>query len=173
MSSLILNNALRFIGLVLLQVLVLQSIKFDWRWLSYLNIFIYPLFLILLPLRTPPTLQLLLGFVLGLTLDAFYNSLGIHASACVFLAFMRPRVLRWIQPAARYNTNHSPTPKRMGYNWFLRYLSIMLGFHLLFYFSVEAFTFAYLGQILLKTVASFPLSFIFMLILVAIFNPTD
>ena len=73
----VLKNIFRFIILVLVQVLVLNNIQF----LGYINPYIYILFILSLPVRTPRWASLLLAFVLGLTIDIFANTPGMHASA--------------------------------------------------------------------------------------------
>lgn len=173
MNNIILTNVLRFIGLCLLQVLVFKQMSPGWENFNYISVIAYPIFLMLLPLRTPHMLLVFLGFVLGLCVDIFYNSPGVHASASVFTAFIRPFVLGLLEPRGGYNLNHSPTKRRFGITWFALYASILLGAHLFFYFSVEAFTFYYIGQILLRTIASFIVSIIFVIIYQVIFDPKD
>ena len=172
-NNAIITNAARFLALLLLQGLVLKRISLGWDGILYFNVLLYPLFIMLLPFRTPRTAQLLLAFALGLLLDFFYDSPGVHASAGVFTAYIRPLVLRRIAPRDGYNINHSPTARRLGWTWFITYASIMLTAHLFFYFSVEAFTFVYLGMILLKTLFSFILSMVFILMVMGVFNPMD
>lgn len=173
MSNLILTNVFRFLGLVALQVLILKRVTFGWGDTQYLHILLYPLFLFLLPLRTPKAAVMLLGFLIGITVDMFYDSPGIHASAGVFTGYARIFILNRLEPRGKYNVNFSPTMQRMGTNWFLRYSGIMMALHLFFYFSVEAFTFAYIVDILLKTIFSWVGSMVFVLIFMFIFKPLD
>lgn len=173
MSNAVLTNLIRFIGLLLLQGLILKRIELGGFLGSHLHVFLYPLFIIILPLRTQRTLVILLGFILGLCIDVFYNSLGVHASALVFTAFMRAIVLWMVQPRGGYNVNFSPTRRRMGMNWFLRYSAIMMALHLFFYFSVEAFTFVYIVDILLSTLVSFVVSMIAVFVFQTLFDPLD
>ncbi len=173
MNSIIAGNVLRFLGLVIIQGLVFKNIGVGWEDFPYLHIIVFPIFIILLPLRTPRALIILLGFAIGITVDFFYNSLGVHASAAVFTAFIRPFLLRIMEPRGGYNVNYSPTAARMGLGWFLRYASIMLFLHLFFYFSVEAFTFVYIVDILMKTIVSFVVSMVFIIIYQLLFNPLD
>jgi len=173
MSKELYTNAIRFILLGLFQVLVLQRIGQAFPAFPYVNIFIYPLFILLLPFRIDTMLLIVLGFILGFSVDWFYDSPGIHASVMVLVAYFRPALIRRIEPKGGYTANSSPTPKRMGWNWFFRYSAILMGVHLFFYFSVEAFTYAYIVSILLKTAVAFVLSMIFILLLMAIFNPSN
>jgi hypothetical protein len=108
-----------------------------------------------------------------LSVDLFYQSLGVHAAATVFLAYVRPFVLRLIEPRGKYNINYSPTRMRMGMGWFSRYVAIMLAIHLFFYFSVEAFTFVYIVDILLNTVVSFVLSYGMIMMIQLLFDPVE
>ncbi|MEM1319301.1 MAG: rod shape-determining protein MreD [Bacteroidota bacterium] len=173
MNSTVLANTLRFLGLVFLQVLVLKRFSLGWENFNYFNIFLYPLFIMLLPLRIPHSLLVGLGFVLGIGIDIFYDSPGVHASAGVFTAFIRPFVLSFMEPRGGYNVNHTPTKARFGLSWFLIYSSVLMFAHLFFYFSVEAFTFYYIGDIFLRTVSSFFISMIFIIMYQFIFDPRD
>ncbi len=170
MNSTILTNAVRFVVLLLLQGLILRRIAMEW---PYFHIVLYPLFILLLPLRTPRPLVILLGFIAGMAVDLFYQTPGLHASAATFTAFARALVLRYLEPRGGYNVNYSPTAWRLGLGWFLRYSAILMLLHLLFYFSVEAFTFVWLGEILLKTGLSFIFSMLFVFIYTVVFNPAE
>jgi len=173
MNNPILINLWRFLFLVLLQGLVLRRMEFEAGPLSYLHPIIYPLFIMLLPMRTANPVVVLLAFVAGISVDFFYNSIGVHASAAVFIAFVRPFIFGRLEPRGGYTVNHNPTAFRLGRPWWLRYTSIMMGLYLFWYFSVEAFTFYYLLDILLNTVVSFFISIIFILLYQVFFNPRD
>ncbi|MFC2110518.1 rod shape-determining protein MreD [Bacteroidota bacterium] len=87
-----LSIAIRFIFLLLLQVLVLNNIDF----FGYINPNLYILFVFLYPLEQKRTNFLLLAFLLGLCVDFFSNSGGIHAAATVFIAYIRLYVLKLV-----------------------------------------------------------------------------
>lgn len=173
MNKTITNNVIRFLGLLFIQVLILKRISIGWEGFFYVNVILFPLFILLLPFRTSRPAELLLAFLIGICVDAYYESLGIHASASVFTAFMRPFILSWLEPREGYNVNHSPTLERMKFPWFFRYASILLLIHLGFYFSVEAFNFINILDIFLKVVFTYILSMSFILMVMFIFNPTD
>ena len=173
MSNVVFSNILRFIGLVIVQVLILKKIVIGGSSFNYVSIIIYPIFLMLLPLRTPHSVMVLLGFVIGLLVDAFYDSYGVHASASVFVGFIRPYVLNILEPKGGYLQNSSPTKRRLGPSWFFIYASVILFAHLFFYFSVEAFTFYYIGEIIVKTVSSFIISIIIVILYQFIFDPLE
>lgn len=173
MSSTIITNGVRFIILLLFQVLILKRISVGWEGYLYVNILLYPLFILLLPFRASSVLVILLAFIMGLGVDIFYGTPGINASASVFTGFLRGIVLNQMEPRGGYNINHSPTKERMGPGWFFRYAAILMLAHLFFYFSVEVFTYVYIADILLKTFFSFLFSMLFVIIVMYIFNPQD
>lgn len=173
MNSTFLSNGARFLGLLLLQVLVLKRISFEFEDFNYINVIVYPVFILLLPIRTPHALLVFLGFLIGFSVDVFYDSLGVHASAGAFSAWIRPYVLSILEPRGGYNINHSPTKHRFGFVWFFQYALIIMLAHLAFYFSVEAFAFKYFITIILKTISSFLISMIFVIMYQFLFDPKD
>lgn len=126
-----------FIGLILIQVLILNHIQFS----GYVNPYIYLLFVLLLPLSTPRYVVLLLAFLIGLTVDIFSNSLGIHSFATVFAAFFRPYVIRLITNREEDKSDY-PGLKQNKFQWFISYVSIMVLIHHIVLFYIEIFTFA-------------------------------
>jgi len=129
---------LQFIFFVLVQVLVLNNIQFS----SFVNPFLYILFLLWLPLEIPNFLLMLLAFLLGLSIDFFSGTLGMHASASVFLAFCRPFILKTIAPRDGYESNQIPSMNHMGFRWFLSYAALLTFLHHFFLFFVEVFRFS-------------------------------
>lgn len=175
MGSTTSRNIVRFIIFVLIQVLVLKRIQFtDVPLLSYTRLFIYPMIILLMPMRIPQALLVIIGFSTGIIIDIFYDSLGVHAAALTFTSFIRTYILGLLEPRGGYNlTTQSPTKKQFGNNWFLSYILIMYALHLFFYFSVEAFTFVYIVQIILNTLFSYIFSLLLVLVYTLIFDPTD
>ncbi len=87
MDTQVINTIKRFFLLVIIQVLVLKHINIGWSDFNFIHFFIYPLFILLLPLKTQRSLMLILAFVFGLIIDMFYDSPGLHAGSLVFLAY--------------------------------------------------------------------------------------
>lgn len=125
-----------WIVLILLQVLLLNHIQIS----GYINPYLYILFILLLPFDTPKYLLLILGFLLGLNVDIFSNTPGIHASATTFLAFIRPAVIRLISSRDVLELNTPPRLSYLGFHWFLKYSLILVLAHHFFLFYVEVFT---------------------------------
>lgn len=131
------RNIIRFLILILFQVLVLDNIQMG----GYLNPYFYVLFIILMPFETPRWLMLITAFLLGLSVDLFTNTLGMHAAASVFMAFLRPWLLSIFSPRDGYEPDTFPRIFFYGFNWFLRYSLLMVFFHHLALFYLEVFHF--------------------------------
>lgn len=152
------------IVIIILQALVFQYLTLGLENFNYFNILIYPLLIIILPVRTSTTILLLLAFFYGIVIDMFYSSPGIHTATLLLTAFLRPIVLGFIEPREGYSMNSLPNVHDQGFSWFLMYSSILMFIHLFVYFSIEAFTFLYIFDIWMKTIFSFILSYILVLI---------
>jgi len=139
-----------FIVLVLLQVLILNHVQFS----GFINPYIYILLILLLPFDTPGWLLLIVAFFLGLTIDMFSDTLGVHASATVFMAFLRPFALRGISSRETYESNTYPRIFYYGFNWFLKYTIILVFTHHLFLFFVENFKLDNFYLVLLRVILS-------------------
>jgi len=150
MSKLDLRHIIQFFLFLFIQVFLLNNIELH----GTINPFIYPLFILLLPLDTPKSLSLILAFAMGISIDVFANTPGLHASATVFLAFIRPYILNRLEPNAGYGTQKTVNRKSMGWMWFMTYALLGVVSHHLFYFFVEVFTLEHFGQTLIRILAS-------------------
>ncbi len=133
----IINQFIRFVVLILFQVLVLNNIRL---W-GYANPYLYVLFILLLPLELPAWLVMLLSFSLGLSIDFFTNTYGMHAAACVFLAFVRPYLLKIMAPRDGYEKDKPLSLQLMGIRWFITYCIILVLLHHFVLFYIEIFRF--------------------------------
>ncbi len=127
-----------FILLLVLQVLVLNNIQLS----GFINPYLYVLFILILPFETPRWFLLLLAFFLGMVVDLFSHTPGMHTSATVFMAFLRPYVLELFSPRDGYETETYPILRYYGLSWFLKYTTILVLAHHLFLFYVEVFRFS-------------------------------
>lgn len=167
----IVNSGLRFVCLVALQIFLLKQISWGFGGKEYLFIFLYPLFIMLLPLQLYRNVVVILGFTVGLTVDLFYETLGVNAAAATLSAFLRPLILQFVRPQTGYNIKDNPTVTDLGWGWMLRYAALFLGVHLLLLFSFQAFTLYFWLDIVLKTVFTFAASYLATIFLVLVFNP--
>jgi hypothetical protein len=172
-NTLILRNLFRAVILMVFQVLVLNRINLGGNDFNYISIFIYPIFFLFLPIAMPTWLMLIIGFFYGYCLDVFTDTPGIHAATCVFIVFIRSFLLRTLEPQGGYKEGASPTRRRMGFPWFLRYASIFMFLHVFYFFCVEVFTLLYIGKIMMHTLPSFIISFVLVMIYSFLFDPAD
>jgi len=173
MNSVFYTHIIRFVICVVIQILVFRQVSIGWETFDYVHIIVYPVFIMLLPIRIPRPLLIALGFLIGIVVDMFYHTPGVHAAAGTFSAFMRPFILSLMAPRGGYNLNDSPTMVKFGFSWFGVYASSILLLHLFFYFSMEVFTPVKIGDISLRTIFSFFASIIFILIYVGTLKPRE
>ncbi len=169
-----LKNILRFLMILVLQVLILNNIILYWfaepAGTQFVP-FVYPLFLLLLPFETPVWVLLFSGFCLGATVDMFMNTAGIHACATVLIAYLRTNVLNALMPRnlSEY-INQQPSIKNMGWMPFLVYSGFLILLHHLVYFSIESWSVVSVGAVLLKVGASSATSMLFILVYILLFT---
>ena len=134
--------------LILLQVVLLDHINF----LGYVNPYLYIYFILLYPLTGNKSLLILLSFLLGLSVDMFSNSGGIHAGASVFIAWIRPLVLKYsFGVSYEYNTVKINTA---SFSQQLVFIVSMVFIHHLILFSLEIFNTSQILFILKSTLFS-------------------
>lgn len=150
MSKQILRYVIIFISLLAIQLLVLNNIKLG----GYINPYIYILFIMLLPFEIKGWFLLILGFLTGLTMDAFMGTLGMHSSATLFIAFLRPYILSNISTGTSTDKKGSPLMSITDLSWFVRYVLFMVVAHHLLLFYIEAFSFIHFFHTLLRVILS-------------------
>ncbi|MCF8226144.1 MAG: rod shape-determining protein MreD [Bacteroidales bacterium] len=144
------RNIVRFFILVLFQVLVMDNIQLG----GYLNPYFYILFILLLPFETPRWVLLVGGFMLGLSIDLFTNTLGMHTAATVLIAFIRPWILKTFAPRDGYEPETFPRIYYYGFNWFAIYTLILTFIHHMALFYIEVFNFQDFLSTFLRVVLS-------------------
>jgi len=115
MNSAVLANIFRFILLLAVQIIIFNNMNF----LGYISPYPYILFIILYPVNGNKSGLLLASFFLGLIMDMFSNSGGIHTTACVVLAYYRPYLFKFsFGLSYEYQTiklNDVVTPERFSF----------------------------------------------------------
>jgi rod shape-determining protein MreD len=155
-----------FVVFILLQLLVFNNIEFS----GYINPYIYVLFILLLPFTTPRAVMLVVAFLLGLTIDLFMGTPGVHSSATVLMAFARPWVMALFSPREGYQSGTYPRLSQFGMEWFVKYTVMLVIIHHFTLFYLEAFSFnhffntffrAFLSSILTSLIIVFSQFFVF------------
>ena len=150
MSKIIIVNLIRFIVLVFLQVFLLKNVTLYDLSTPYL----YILFILLLPFETPNFILFSLAFIIGLTIDAFYDTPGLHAASCVLLAFVRILFISITVQKDGFDNEPEPTLSIMGFRWFLTYALVLTVFHHFFLFNLEVLNLSDLEYTLSRVVLS-------------------
>jgi rod shape-determining protein MreD len=147
--------------LILLQVLLFNNIQFS----GYVNPYVYILFILLLPMDIQPWLGLPLAFLMGVLIDFFSGSPGVHTSATVLAAFVRPSIVRLIAPSDGYESGQRPSMFNYGFRWFLSYALLIVLIHHTALFYIEVFRFAGFFRTLLRVLLSTVFSMTFILLI--------
>jgi hypothetical protein len=162
MNNAWLKYALNFILVVLIQGLVVKNIEVN----EYFNPMLYPIMILMLPFEMNVLLAMTISLLLGVSVDAFSDTFGLHTSSALLIAYLRQTILRYIKPRDGYDSSLLPTLHDMGIVWFMFYSGILLFLHHIWFFSFEILRFDLILLILLKTI----FSLFFSLILVVLFQ---
>lgn len=151
MSDLV-RNILRLIVFLLVQVFVLNKIPFVHQ---FIVPYLYFLFILWLPFSINRLGILVIGFFTGLFLDYFTLSPGLHAAACVLVAYARPFVITLLIPKDKDEFNfREPSPKAMGWAPYSVYVLVLTLFHHTYLTLLEWLQFGSFLQFLIKVVAT-------------------
>ena len=164
MNNVYAANIFRYFFLLFLQGLVFENIDFE-----HIDIFIYPMFILMLPLNLPHGIVVALAFAMGLSVDFFYNGFGLHAACLVIIAFARPLVLALLEPRGGFEVGQTLTKKSLGLRWFIRYTALMTFAHIFLVATLENLSISWMW--LAKIMITFVLSWLLIILYQYIFNP--
>src|SRR5690606_15254435 len=153
----IILNIVRFVALLFIQVLLLNNINLA----GYINPYLYIFFILMFPLDGNKGLLIFLGFLLGLSIDIFEDSGGVHAAASAFIAYVRPFVLKY-SFGVSYEYNSVKIKKAAPMEQFT-YIASLVFMHHFVLFALEIFSFQHILLLLKSTL----FSGIFTIILIA------
>lgn len=137
MNNIVIQNIIRFVGLMLLQVLVLNNIYLG----QFINPYLYVLFVLMLPTNLMPVWTLLIAFASGLCVDMFSNVLGLHTAACTLVAFCRIVFADKILTRGDDIIIDTPSIYSVAPQQFAFYIFLLLLIYNIAYYMLEAFTF--------------------------------
>lgn len=165
MNSSVLINIVRFVMLLAAQILIFNNINFG----GYFNPFPYILFIILFPVNGNKYGLLIASFFLGLIMDLFLNSGGIHAASCLIIAYLRPTFFKFAFGLSyEYQTvklNEKLSPERFSF------ILISVVTHHLVMFLLETFQFSFFFSLLFNTLLSVVFTIIFCILIIYLFKP--
>ena len=165
MNSALIINIIRFILLLAAQIVIFNNINL----FGYINPYPYVLFILLYPVNSNKSGLLIASFCLGLVVDLFSNSGGIHAAACLILAYLRPTFFKFAFGLSyEYQTvkiNDRLSPERFTF------ILISISTHHLILFLLEYFKFSFVLSALLRTILSAIFTLIVSILIIYIFKP--
>ena len=122
---------------VLLQVLVMNNIHL----FGIIVPFIYLYAILKLPIDMTRSSVIFISFLIGLVIDIFSNTFGMHAAACSFIGFIRLPLLERFVDMREMPEGSIPSYNSFGLAKFMRYAVIIVAFHHVALFVIEAFSF--------------------------------
>lgn len=150
----------------MLQILIFNNINL----FGYIKPFPYILFILLFPVNGNKYALLTISFLMGLILDMFSNSGGIHAAACLILAYVRPSLFKFsFGVSYEYQTIKivdKITSERISF------LLTSIIIHHIILFSLEYFRLSLLFSTLLKSLLTSIFTFVICIILILLIKPT-
>lgn len=166
MSSSVIINIFRFVLLLMAQVVLFNNMSL----FGFITPFPYILFIMLYPVDGNKLGLLGASFLLGIIMDMFSNSGGVHASACLVLAYFRPSIFKFsFGLSYEYQTikiNEVLTPERFSF------ILISVVMHHFTLFVLEVFRLSSLWDIFLRTICSTVFTIVLCIILIYLFKPS-
>lgn len=164
MNSLNISNIIRFFALIVAQVLVFNHINFT----GIINPYPYILFILLYPANNNRTLFVFLSFLLGLIVDIFSDSGGVHAAASLSIAYIRPAILKFafgmIYEHQTIRFNNTEIGNR------IIYFSVLILIHHFLMFFLEIFNISRILMVFQKTLFSSIFTLILCILLSTLFS---
>jgi hypothetical protein len=155
------KNIFRLVIFILVQVFVLNKIP-------HLHRFIIPslyfLFILWLPFSLSRIGLLFVGFITGLILDYFTMTPGLHAAACVLIAYARPFIINLLIPKDITEFNYrEPSPRGMGWAPYALYVFVLTLLHHTYLTLLEWLDFGDFLDFLIKVAATTGISMLLIL----------
>ncbi len=136
--------------LILLQLLVVNNLELT----TFVNPFIYIIFILSLPANMKPWIVLLISCFAGMVMDSFNSTPGLHMGATIFMGYLRGFYLSFAANKEDLDSNIAPSIANKGLVWFLVYAFTLTLAHHLFLFFFEVYSFFEFLRTLLRVVSS-------------------
>jgi hypothetical protein len=149
-SQTVIRLTLTFVIYLILQIVIIRNFVF----FDVAFCFVYIACILLLPDEIAPIWVILISFLIGLLVDIFYNTAGIHASACVAIGYLRGYIIKFLFPTKGVENEVVISLKDMGAERFIRYVAILTIIHHSMLFFVEAGGFQFFLITVLKIICS-------------------
>lgn len=164
MKNDVVQQSFSFVLLILSQVLLFNKIVL----FGHLVAYVYVIFLILYPVKEQRNLFLFISFLLGLSMDMFMNSGGVHAAACLVTAYSRPKLLRFVYGISFEHQTVKVASSPLTQLFSITLLIVLV--HHLTLFFLEAFSINLMFYALKKTILTGIFTTLMSLILITLFR---
>ena len=152
-----------FVVFVLLQALVINHI----RLFGIITPFLYVYVILKFRIDMARSAIIVLLFLLGLIIDIFSNTPGVHAAACSLIGFIRNPLLEQFVDIKELPGRSIPSYRLFGLSKFIRYTLILVTLHHILLFSIESFSFYQPWLVFIRMISSILLSSILIFIVEA------
>ena len=162
-----LRNIIRFCLFIAVQVYVLNKIPHLHRLITP---YVYFLFILWLPFYISRFWLMVIAFLTGLSLDYFTMTPGLHAAACVLIAYVRPFVINILTPKDPSEYNYrEPSPRAMGWTPYSVYILILTLLHHIYLVFLEWLQFGSLLDLIIKIIGTTGVSMLLIFIVELLF----
>nr|WP_293304420.1 rod shape-determining protein MreD [Allomuricauda sp.] len=167
MNNTVFLNSLRFVLLILAQVLIFNAMNF----MDSINPLVYVIFFYWYPIKGNRTLFMLISFLLGLIIDIFSDTMALNAIASLTIAYARPVIMRFCF-GVNYefqNFSFKNTTKVQR----ITFMALLILIHQLVFFSLEILSFTHILLILKKVFATGLVTLVLCTLFSSLFSPTS
>lgn len=166
--SVLVKNIIRFFLFILVQVYLLYQIP---PLHHLVTPYLYYLFILWLPFKMGRRSQLLLAFLLGIALDPFTKTYGLHSAPCVLIAYIRPFLINLLITREGADFNYTePSVQSMGFAPYFTYVTILTFIHHTLLFFLEALQTGGLVYFIIKSLFSTAISLLLILLTELLFS---
>ena len=155
----------KFVVIGFIQALILNQLEIGWG----IQVMVYPLFIMLLPINFGIIPMLLIAFLFGMSIDSISNTFGLHTSSLLVFTYLRPICFKIFSPRDGYENIKEASTYELGFRWFFFVNFSLLFLHHLWFFSLEIFRMSEILYIFQKTLFSLPISLLLVIIMQTIF----
>lgn len=167
MNNSVFLNTVRFVLLVLTQVLIFNNLHF----MGYINPMVYVIFFYWYPIKANRAFFMITSFLLGFMIDIFSDTLALHSLASLTVAYARPVVMRFC-----FGVNYefqNFTFKNTTKVQRVTFMALLILIHQMVFFSLEILSFSHILLILKKVLTTGVVTLILCTLFSSLFSPKN
>lgn len=155
--------------LILAQVFVFDLIDIE----GYGKLMAYPLIIMILPIETPKSVVMLLGFAVGFLIDFLLGTGGLHAAALTAMAYLRGYWISILLSITNNEKKEIETMQQLGLRNFIIYVFLMILTQQTAFYFIERFSFTNFIYTLERVVSGTLVSFLTICLITLLFIPIE